>query len=208
MKSAFRFVLGLALIVGLAPAVQADPVHFTFVSGTDHITDIGDIPSKPYSEPYDILDVNGLIGSFDLEPGADPIQVQLNAFTFTVGYSSWGTPAYTGEAAWNLSLLGGAGVLLQHPFAGQIGNSYDTFYFLTGLPTGIETAYGRVVVTLNATSPMANAWGPMSGQVWADVQLEQPMLAQSVPAPEPASMLLLGTGLIGLARVARRRFRQ
>ncbi|MGH9449856.1 MAG: PEP-CTERM sorting domain-containing protein [Terriglobia bacterium] len=80
-------------------------------------------------------------------------------------------------------------------------SSEDSKYAVTGMLTGVTSATGTIAGTW-AFGP-GNAGNEID---WSGFQLDVASPAKTV-TPEPASLMLFGTGLLGLAWVTRRRMR-
>lgn len=189
MKS-MRILTSVVLaIVGLgtstlAKADNVDNVNLTFASGA---TFAGTVTfANDYSH---ITGVNGILNGYQFGltgyqgSGSDPI----TWVWATVDQSGVNTPGVFGT--W---LLDGHGPIVTSAFSNFIGFSYD---------------YTNAPSLVFANVP------PIDSTAWNAINYSDALVAGTIDysystsvTPEPGSMLLLGTGLVGLAGMVRRKF--
>jgi hypothetical protein len=209
-----RMVLMLiaALALPLAAFASSNSVDFTNSGGT-----LSGSSSGLSLSGSTVVVVNGLNG-FGIDTGAN-----LGTVTFTTGalmsgslqgqLGPGGTPdptMFAGGGSFQITWNGGEGVPAGTIFNGQFTGPVSwtevklangsVNYTLTGAIQGTwyngETVNGAVVeLTINMKSPFNGTTTISSGDI------------NITPVPEPGTLGLLGTGLVGLAGVLKRKFK-
>jgi hypothetical protein len=187
MKNKLYFgLLAAAFIGGIAPA-HADLL--TWTSGGASAFDIGNQIGGSFG-PYDELYLNPLSGSANSSG-----TYALNRVEFIEGPTYYGSYPYRASGTLTESVtINGITETISVPYKDYIWMN-DTIKIIGGTTFDFGS---NIKLTLESLSISGYAYGGAYGTLYARIVDDPPM-------PEPASLALLGTGLLGLAAIRRRR---
>ena len=170
--------------------ITNDKVYFGLQTGFDVSSTVQEYPPGDFA-----LDVNG-DGDYEyaIDFSISGTSANYTLVDMATSGASWADVAYYSDAnPWQADYSNPLATFAGAFGSGNLANNSDG-----GMSYVLEGSFDRELLELYTGRPMTLHWTMQCGNDYLN--------QTSAPVPEPATMLLLGTGLIGLAGFGRKKF--
>lgn len=194
----------LVLVLMVVPTANADPLQIFTQSGGFHLSGLGSNGNGTGINDFDVLIGEPGSASHTVDSSGGSFTTVINPLTFIQGFTGFGSEGTYQINFSQLLTVNGQTLTLNGTGALTIGTFQDSISILSSEPLLFQFD----TFTVSASVLPNTVHGGNQNGAYCDflsVRFEVTPNRDSEPIPEPATLLLLGTGLTGIAAKVRKR---